>query len=151
VAAAGLSHLGTADPHPAVVTWRLDQGAQQLAVCGLDGGPRGQGGGGLPGALGELVAHPLEGAEIEHMWTRRRRRDPVGDVEAAEALEGQARQLELEAADLAAQLGAGEALGVGMRDGLGASPPDPIAGWGRAAHLIVWSSGLVASRVWVKT
>jgi hypothetical protein len=152
VTTAGLADVGAADPQPAVVPRRLDQGVQQPAVGGLDGGPRGEGGGGLSCTLGKLVAHALEGAEIEHPRAGRRGGDPMGDVEAAEALEGQARQLELEAADLAAQLGAGEELGVGMRAGLGASASELVGGWGRrASHLIVWSSGLVASRVWVKT
>ena len=124
VPAAGQAEVGPADPQPAMVSRRLDQALKQLAVGGLDSGLRGERGSGLPGALGELVAHALEGAEVEHAWARRRGGDPVGDVEAAEALEGETRQLELEAADLAAQLGAGEALVAGMRAGLGASPPE---------------------------
>jgi hypothetical protein len=151
VTAAGLADVGTADAQPAVVPRRLDQGAQQLAVGGLDRGLRREGGVGLPDALGKLIAHTLEGAEIEHAWARHRGGHPVGDIEAAEALEGEARQLELEAADLAAQLGARRALVARMRAGFRAPPPERIGGCDRAPHLIVWSSGLVASSVWVKT
>jgi hypothetical protein len=150
VPAARQAKVGAADPQPTVVPRRLDQGSQQLAVGRLDGGLRGEGGGGLPGALGALVAHALESTEVEHPWARCRGGDPVGDVEPAEALEGEARQLELEAADLAAQLGAGEALVARMRARFGAPSPEQILGWGRSPHLIVCSSGLVASSVWVK-
>jgi hypothetical protein len=111
-----------------MVSWRLDQGTQQLAVGGLDTGPSGEDGAGLPHALSELVAHALEGAEVKHAGHRRRRGDPIGDVEAAEAVEGQMRQLELEATDLAAQLGAGEALVAGIRAPLGVPSPEQIAG-----------------------
>jgi hypothetical protein len=34
-----------------MVSWRLDQGTQQLAVGGLDSGPGGEDGAGLPHAL----------------------------------------------------------------------------------------------------
>jgi hypothetical protein len=151
VTAAGLADVGAADPQPAVVPRRLDQGMQQLAVGGLEGGLRREDGGGLPRAFGELVAHALEGAEIEQAGHGRRGGDPVGDVEAAEALEGQMRQLELEAADLAAQLGTGEALVTGMRARFGTPSSEQVSGWDRPPHRIVWSSGLVASSVWVKT
>jgi hypothetical protein len=151
VPAAGLADIGTADPKPAVLARRLDQLGQQLAVGGLDGGLRGERRLGLPDPFGELVAHALEGAEIQQAWARRRGGDQVGDVEAAEALEGEARQLELEATDLAAKLGTGEELLAETRAGLGASAPEQLAGCDRAGHLIVCSSGLVASSVWVKT
>jgi hypothetical protein len=110
VAAAGLADVGAADPQPPVVTWGLDQVAQQLAVGRLGGGLRGQRCTGLAGALDEPVAQALELAEVEQARYRHRRADPVGHGDAAEAVEGEAAQLELEAADLAAQLGAREAL-----------------------------------------
>jgi hypothetical protein len=47
------------------------------------------------------------------------------------------RQLELEAADLAAQLGAGEALVAGIRVRFGAPSPEQIARWDRSPHRIV--------------
>jgi hypothetical protein len=134
-----------------VVPRRLDQGTQQLAVGGLQGGLRVERGSGLSDALGELVAYALEGAEVEHAGHQRGRGDPVGDIEAAEALEGEAPQLELESADLATQLGAGEELGAGRRARLDVSQPEQFGRCGSAGHRIVCSSGLVASSVCVKT
>jgi hypothetical protein len=110
VAAAGLADVGAADPQPAVVARRLDHLAQQLAGSGLGGGLLGKGGAGLAGALGQLVAQLLELAEVEQARRRCGGGDCVGDGDAAEAVIGEARELELETADLAAQLGAGEAL-----------------------------------------
>ncbi len=115
--AAGQAEVGAADPHPAVVAGRLDQGVQQFAVGRLGGGLRGERGAGLAGTLGKRVAQALELAEVEQARRRGGRADPVGDGDAAEAVEGEAGQLELEVADLAAQLGAGEAL-VGRREAL---------------------------------
>jgi hypothetical protein len=114
VTAAGLADVGAADPHPAVVAGRLDQGPQQFAVGTLGRGPRGEGGTGVADALGQRVAQALELAEVEQSRCRNRRRDRMGDGDAAEAVEGEASQLVLEAADLAAQLGTREAL-VGRR------------------------------------
>jgi hypothetical protein len=120
-----------------MVPRRLDQPAQQLAVGGLDGGFRGEHGSGLSDALCELVAHALEGAEVEHAGHGRRGADPVGDVEAAEAIEGQPRQLELEAADLATQLGAGEELVSSRRARLDVYQPEQFGRCGSAPHRIV--------------
>jgi hypothetical protein len=110
VTAAGLADVGAADPHPAVVARRLDQGGEKFAAGGLGRGPRGERGAGIAGTLGEGVAQALELAEVEQARRRCGRSDPVGDGDAAEAIEGEAGQLELEPADLAAQLGAGKAL-----------------------------------------
>jgi hypothetical protein len=151
VPASGLADVGAADPQPTMVPRRLDQGAQQLPIGGLDGALGGKRGAGLPDALGELVAHALEGTEVERTWPGARGGDPVGDVEPAEAVEGQAPQLELEATDLPAQLDSGEALVARMRARRGVLPLQQIAGRDHAPHRIVCNSGLVASSVWVKT
>jgi GAF domain-containing protein len=110
VTAAGLADVGAADPHPAVVARRLDQGAEKFAVGGLGGGPRGERRAGLAGALGERVAQALELAEVEQARGRAGCDDRVEDGDTPEAVEGEVGELELEAADLAAQLGAREAL-----------------------------------------
>jgi hypothetical protein len=151
VSASGLTDVGAADPQPTMVSRRLDQGVQQLPVGGLDGGLGGKRGAGLPDALGELVTHTLEGTEVEKTRAGARGDDPVGDVEAAEPIEGQARQFELEATDLPAQLDPGAALVIRMRAGRGPFPLQQTAGRENIPHRIVCNSGLVASSVWVKT
>ena len=47
MSAAGQAEVGPADPQPAMVRGRLDQGTQKLAVGGLDGCLRGERGSGL--------------------------------------------------------------------------------------------------------
>ena len=65
---------------------------------------------GVGDPLGELVAHPLELAEVEGAGRRRDGGDPVLDRDPREGLGDEAGELVLEAADLAPQLDAGKAL-----------------------------------------
>ena len=64
----------------------------------------------LGNANGQVVAQPLQLAEIENPRLGSDRRDAVLDRDAAEPLGEQRGELTLEATDLAPQLGPGEAL-----------------------------------------
>ena len=109
VAAAGQAEVGAADPPPAVGGGVGQHLVEQLAVGVLEGialrerAPR------LGEAAGERVADLLEVPQVEHP-RRSRGPDPVRHGDPAESLGDHPRQLELELADLPAQLGAGEAL-----------------------------------------
>jgi len=94
----------------------LEQPSEQLAVAGLELGPRGERFPRLGDAIGEIVADPLEVAEVEDARRRSRTRDLAIDLDAGKGLGSEAPELALEAADLRAQLGAGRVL-IGV-DGL---------------------------------
>ncbi|HVS99785.1 MAG TPA: hypothetical protein VHE08_04640 [Solirubrobacterales bacterium] len=109
VAAARQADVGAADPQPVVLGGRRQHGGQQLAVAGLEGGPLGEGGTRLGDADGERVPQLLQLAEVEHpRWPGGA--DPVRDGDPAQPLGDEAGQLQLELADLAAQLGARKSL-----------------------------------------
>jgi hypothetical protein len=109
VAAAGQADVGAADPHPAVLLRGDQHPLQQIAVGLLDGVTVGEGAVRLADAPGERVAQFLQLTEPEYP-RRPRRSDPVRHGDPAEARGDRPRQLELELADLPAQLGAGETL-----------------------------------------
>ncbi len=103
-AAAGLADVGAGDGDP-LVGGRVGQHPpQQLPVGGLDLGPLGERDAGAGHPLGELVAQPLQLAEVEDARLRRPRRDPVRDLDPAEGGTEQRCQLALEPADLPPQL-----------------------------------------------
>jgi hypothetical protein len=110
VAAAGLTDIGAADSQPAVAGRVGQHRGEQLAVGGLDRGALGE----RPLRRGDLagkrVADLLELTEVEHPRRPGGGGDPVRDADPAEPLDEQPAQLALELADLAAQLGAREAL-----------------------------------------
>lgn len=109
VAAAGLTDVGAADAEPAVLLRGGDHRGEQLAVGSLGGGADGERLARLGGADGERVAQLLQLAEAEHP-RRPGGAHPVGDRDPAEPGGDQSGQLQLELADLAAQLGAGASL-----------------------------------------
>ncbi len=110
VAAAGLAEVVAADPDPLELGRRGQHPAQQLAVGGLDPGALAQPQARVGHPLGQLVAQPLQLAEIEDPRRPGGGVDAVVDLDPAEGLRQEAGQLALEAADLTAQLGPGEAL-----------------------------------------
>jgi hypothetical protein len=110
VAAAGLADVGAGDSQPLVLSRRGQHSPQQLAVAGLDLGLLGERGprGGDPRC--ECVAHLLQLLEAGDPRLPEGGGNPAVEREPGEGLGREARELVLEAADLAAQLGAREAL-----------------------------------------
>ena len=99
---------------------------------GLDPGALGEGQARLGDPLGELVAQPLELAEVEDPRLAPTAATAVVDLDPAEGLGEEAGELALEAADLPPQLDAGEALvdldvqpvrlSLSSRSGIGLTP-----------------------------
>lgn len=110
VPAAGLTDVSTRDPQPLVLRWRRQHAPQQLTVAGLDDRliPQRQTSASDP--LGQGVAHLLQLLETGNARFGEVSRDPGVEVKTWKSLDGETRQLVLEAPDLAAQLGAREAL-----------------------------------------
>lgn len=109
VAAAGLADVGAADAQPGVLGGGGEERGQKLTVGGLDRGAIGERLPGVADAGREGVAELLELTEVEHP-RRPAGADPVRDLDPAEPLGDEAGQLQLELADLAAQLSAGQPL-----------------------------------------
>jgi hypothetical protein len=103
VAAAGLTDVGTADPHPAVVLRGGKHLAQKFAVGLLDEGALGEGAARLGDAGGERVAHLLQLAEVEDARLAGGR-DPVRDAHPPEPLGDERAQLTLQPPHLPPQL-----------------------------------------------
>lgn len=103
VAAAGLTDVGAADPHPAVVLRGGKHLAQKFAVGLLDEGALGQGAARLGDPGGERVAHLLQLAEVEDARLAGGR-NPVRDAHPPEPLGDERAQLTLQLPHLAAQL-----------------------------------------------
>lgn len=108
--AARESHVFPGDADPLEVPRRGEHLAHQLAVALLDPLPLGDLEPRLGNAVGEAVADRLQLTEVEDPRRRRDGVDPVGDLGVAEGLGEEARQLGLQAGDLAAQLPARLAL-----------------------------------------
>jgi hypothetical protein len=115
MAATGQTEIGAADPQPAVFGGRREHRVEELAVGGLEGGALGEGAFGVGDANGEGVADLLQLTEPEDA-RRSGGIDPVRDVDPPEPGGDEAAQLEVEPADLPAQLGAGVQL-VGIAPG----------------------------------
>jgi hypothetical protein len=109
-AAARLADVGAGDLHPLEVGRGSQHFPQQLAMAGLDPGTVSQAQARLGDPVGQLVTEPLQLAEVEDPRLRRDRADPVVELDPAEGLGKEARELALEPADLAPQLVAGQAL-----------------------------------------
>jgi hypothetical protein len=109
-AAAGLADVVARDRHPLEVRGRRQHLLQQLPVDLLHRGPLGQRPARLGDAVGEAVAQQLQLAQAEHPRGPGRRLHPVTELDPTEGLAKEPGQLALEAADLAAQLVASEAL-----------------------------------------
>jgi hypothetical protein len=88
----------------------VEHATQQLAVLRLQLGPLAEGEAGAGDPCGERVAHPLQLAEAGDPRLAPGRGDAGVDLDPGEGLDHEAGELALEAADLAAQLGASEAL-----------------------------------------
>jgi hypothetical protein len=106
VAAARQAEVGAADPHPAIGGGLGEHRLDQLRVGPLELTALDQGAARLGDPGGERVAQLLQLAEVEHP-RRPGGLDPVRDDHPPEPLGDQPRQLQVELADLAAQLGAG--------------------------------------------
>ena len=106
VAAARQAEVGAADPQPAVVGGGGKHLVEEVAVGGLDRGALGERAVRLGDPGGEGIAEFLELTEPEDA-RRPGSAHPVRDDDPAEPLGDEARQLQLELADLATQLGAG--------------------------------------------
>jgi hypothetical protein len=130
-AAAGLADVGAADPEPLVVGRGGEHLAEQLAVALLEVAALGQGPTGLGDAVGQLVADPLQLAEVENPGGAGGRGDRGVELDPAEGLGKQARELVLEPPDLAAQLATGKRL-VGLDD------PGEAASLGKFPHRSSW-------------
>jgi hypothetical protein len=110
VAAAGLADVGAGDAQPLVLGGRGQHPPQQLTIARLDLGLPGERGPGGGDPRRERVAHLLQLPEAGDPRLPEARGNPGVEREPGEGLGREARELVLEAADLAAQLGAREAL-----------------------------------------
>ena len=109
MAAARQAEVGAADPQPPIAARGGEHVVEELAVgllelLALDQRPARVG-----DPAGERVAALLQLTEVEHP-RRTRGGDPVRHVDPAETLGDQPGELQLEPADLPAQLGAGKSL-----------------------------------------
>ncbi len=109
VATARQAEVGATDPQPGVGGGVGKQIVEELAVGLLEDIALDQSAARLGEATGERVANLLELAQVEHP-RRSRGGDPVRHDDAPETLGDQPGELTLELGDLAAQLGAGQAL-----------------------------------------
>lgn len=110
MAATRLAHVGARDPHPLVLGRSLQHPLEQLAVAGLQFVLLAQGLTGDRDPLGKGIANPLELLEIRDPGHGAFSRNIGVEPEAREGLGAKQGQLVLEPTDLAAQLGAREAL-----------------------------------------
>jgi hypothetical protein len=104
VAAARLADVGAGDADPLELGRRSKHFAEQLPVGGLHAGALVQPQAALGDPVGELVAQPLQLAEVEHARLAGEPRDVVLDPHPTEPLGHQPGELALETADLAPQL-----------------------------------------------
>ncbi len=109
-ATAWLADVGAGDLHPLEIGGSGQHSPQQLTVVGLDPGPPRQADPRLGDPVGELVAQPLQLPEVENSRLPGGRRDPVIELDPAEGLGEEGRELALEPAHLAAQLVPSQAL-----------------------------------------
>jgi hypothetical protein len=110
VTTARLADVGAADLDPLEVLRRGKHLAQQLAVVGLDPGPLAQRDPRLRDPIREIVAQPLQLAQVEDPRLHRDGGDTVIELDPAEGLGEEAGELTLEVADLAPQLRSGSEL-----------------------------------------
>ena len=105
VAAARLADVGTGDPHPLVLGRRRQHLFQQLAVALRQLVAPVQRDASLRDPLGKGISDTLQLAETGDSRRSRQSRDSGVYGETRKGLGGEAGQLALETADLAAQLG----------------------------------------------
>jgi hypothetical protein len=104
VAAARQADVGAADPQPAIALRGHQHVVEQRPVGDLDRGTLGERAPCVAHALGKGIAELLELAEVEHP-RRTHGTDPVRHVDPAEPLGDELSELQLQPADLPAQLG----------------------------------------------
>jgi len=104
VAAAVKAEVLAGDANPLEVLGRGEHPLDQLPVAILDPPALDQRLPRLGRPGGEIVAHRLELAEVEHPWPGAKRLDPVRHLGVAERLAEERCQLGLEAGDLRAKL-----------------------------------------------
>ncbi len=102
--------VGARDPQPLEIRGRGKHPLEQLPVAGLDLGSLAEGAARLGDPGREGVADPLQLAEADQPRLASRGWHPDVDLDTGKRLGGKAAELVLEAADLAPQLGASEAL-----------------------------------------
>ncbi len=110
VTTAGLTDVGARDPYPLVLGGRGQHFLEQLAIAGLQFIPLDQGATRLGNAIGEGVANSLELLEPGYARLGKAGRNRRIERQAGKGLGAEAGELVLEAADLAPQLDACEAL-----------------------------------------
>ena len=108
--AAGLADVRARDPQPPVLGRGLDHATQQLAIARLECLAVPERNARAGDSVGESVPHALELFETGKPRTGRCRGNAGVYFDPRERLRREPRELPLEAADLTAQLGAGEAL-----------------------------------------
>jgi hypothetical protein len=118
-AAAGLADIRAGDPQPLELGRAVKHAIEQVAIPCLQLGPLGERHASVTDALGELVADPLELTEAEGARLKCGRDYGRVDLQARKGLGPHARELMLEPADLAAQVGAREALVTAGRERIG--------------------------------
>jgi hypothetical protein len=110
VTATRLAEVGARDAQPLELGRGGEHPLQQPPVVLLDRGALAQGAPRLANAGSESIAHPLQLAEADQARLARRGRHSRVDLDTGKRLRGKPAELGLEAADLAPQLGASEAL-----------------------------------------
>lgn len=108
--AAGLADFGTGHPHPLVFGGGVEHAAQQLAVASLELGLLLKRLAGRGNPVRKRVAHPLQLPKACDPRLAARDRYAGINLDPRECLHHEVSELALQAADLAAQLGASEAL-----------------------------------------
>jgi hypothetical protein len=109
-AAAGLAEIGTRDHDPLEALRRRQHLSQQLAVGALDVAAARQLRPRVRPPRRQFVPNPLQLAEVEQPALAMAGERPPAQLGPAEGFAEEAGELTLQARDLAAQLGAGEAL-----------------------------------------
>ena len=110
VPAAGQPEVIARDLHPLVVLRGLEHPLQQLLVAGLELVALPQAATSILDPRRERVANSLQLTQIEHPRLARKRRHVRRQLQTAECLADQPRQLGFEPSDLAPQLHTSEAL-----------------------------------------
>ncbi len=110
MATARLTDIGARDPHPLVISGRRQHLLEQIAIAGLQFVLFAQGVTCLANAIGKRIANSLELLEPRNPRFRKAGGNRGVEGKSRKGLSAEAGKLVLEAADLAAQLCAREAL-----------------------------------------
>jgi hypothetical protein len=110
VPTARFTDVSTRDLHPLEVSWRVQHPTQQLAIVRLQLLALAQRLSRSGDPLGERVSHPLQLIEAGDARLTKATRHTGIEVNPGECLDAETRELVLQASDLTAQIGTGEAL-----------------------------------------